>query len=203
MTGPDSGPDLIPRSFAEVAAMIDNLWKDEFDRAREAMYAESWRRAGFTPAELGEAVWAISTRPGGAWSPSVQEIAAEVRAQRFVGTTAWARDRVRALLRALSKDPRFFDHLDGEGVALYPGPANRGVARGRHINRRLAAEHPVYGPVLADVLANTPLAYLTDDRWWQHTGDHAYDQAVQRLAETGGSVVALPAPTVQGVRRAG
>lgn len=94
---------LTPEQWAALAALIENCWKDDFDDARADAYYQALSH--FDADELHAAVLDVAGRPGGAFIPSTQEIAAVVHAARKLGSWQWAHDTlVEAVRRTLATD---------------------------------------------------------------------------------------------------
>lgn len=166
---------LTAESFAAIAALIDNLFKDDFDPGREAAYLTALVRVRprITAEELEAAVYAIAGRPGGPFAPSPPQLVAEVHAHRHVGTAKWAQERIAALIGALcetSAAPRIQAAMWGSSIAdpLF----------GRDLP--LEAEHHVYGPILAEVLADIHVSQLTRPDWWRWHGRDLWTAATDR-----------------------
>lgn len=81
-----------PTEWPPVAALIDNLWKDDFDDAMESAYFTVFERHGLAADEIREAVLDLAGQPGGAFAPSVQEIARAVHRRRRIGTLEWVQE---------------------------------------------------------------------------------------------------------------
>lgn len=103
-----------PEQWRPIAALIDNLWKDEFDEVREAAY---FRALGhLEPEHVQQAVLNIAgakaiTSPrvstGGTYLPAAQTIAVEATAIARIGTWPWAREQLHRLLtdvRSVAED---------------------------------------------------------------------------------------------------
>lgn len=84
----------IPLAWRKVIALIENLWKDEFDVYREAAYVGVLSTAGITPEQAHQAIVSLGGQPGDAWAPSSQEIAREVHRLEHIGTWQWAEEQI-------------------------------------------------------------------------------------------------------------
>lgn len=131
---------MIPTEFAPIAALIDNCCKDDFDDGREAAYALVL--SSYAAVDVRQAVVNLLGRPGPAWVPSSQEIAAEVHAVRFVGTPEWARRRFSAVVHSLP------DELSGR----FWEQAHDGVFDLDLIAEHVLAIHDTYGKQLLRAL---------------------------------------------------
>jgi hypothetical protein len=99
---------MTEQEWGPIAALIDNSWKDHFDRIRAAAYYTSlqhWPASIVREAVVRLAGARAHTIPpvsaAGAYSPSAETIARECEAINFVGTWPWAMYALELWLRPI------------------------------------------------------------------------------------------------------
>ncbi len=126
------------QEWQKLTALIENLWKDEFDDARSSAY---FAALGHHPSGIvREAVLNLAREPGGAFMPSSQQLAAAIRPLLYVGTAPWAMEQLQAFARRSSVRAVDRGELQWSGE---PTPADYDDLR---------AVHPFYGRVLVEVV---------------------------------------------------
>lgn len=151
---------MTPEEFAPIAALIDNSCKDGFDDGREAAFALVLGR--YPALDVRQAVINVLGKPGPAWAPSTREIAAEIHAVQFVGTSEWARQTLKATVSTMDVDDAFAVELHG--------------ATGQDLAVYLLAAHPEHGKRLLALLEHVPLRLANHPNWWEHGGHQQWDQ---------------------------